>query len=144
LKGLLTMKMWRNLAGMVMVASLCWPVATLAQTSQGSAAPAAASDAAAMPIDQLVTKTVHEAWIASGRNEDKWFAMVQQLAALSAQNRGITLPDTQEAGSRFGEWIKKESRKDPDQLLYAVVDHAVQYVGKKQAAAADAATEPKK
>ncbi|HEY3771006.1 MAG TPA: hypothetical protein VGN44_20190, partial [Candidatus Angelobacter sp.] len=94
--------------------------------------------------DQLVTKTVHEAWIASGRNEDKWFSMVQQLAALSAQNRGITLPDTQEAGSRFGEWIKKESRKDPDQLLYAVVDHAVQYVGKKQAAAADATTAPKK
>jgi hypothetical protein len=149
LKGLLTMKMWRNLAGMVMAAALCVGTVTVAQAQQdektNSTAQANTSDTAAMPIDQLVTKTVHEAWIASGRNEDKWFSMVQQLAALSAQNRGITLPDTQEAGSKFGEWIKKESRKDPDQLLYAVVDHAVQYVGKKQAAAAaDATAAPKK
>jgi hypothetical protein len=141
------MKVWQSFAGIVMAATLCGPVVAAAQTPQDAATQnamtPAASDTAAMPIDQLVIKTVHEAWIASGRNEDKWFSMVQQLAALSAQNRGITLPDTQEAGSKFGEWIKKEARKDPDQLLYAVVDHAVQYVGKKQAAAADAAA-PKK
>jgi hypothetical protein len=147
---IVTMKMWQSLAGVVMAATLCGPVVAAAQaphdaTTQNAMTPAAASDTAAMPIDQLVTKTVHEAWIASGRNEDKWFSMVQQLAALSAQNRGITLPDTEDAGSKFGEWIKKESRKDPDQLLYAVVDHAVQYVGKKQAAAAaDTTTAPKK
>lgn len=138
------MKMWQSIAGIVMAASLCLPAVAAAQTAQDATTQAGAGDTATLPIDQLVTKTVHEAWIASGRNEDKWFAMVQQLAALSAQNRGITLPDTQEAGSKFGDWIKKESRKDPDQLLYAVVDHAVQYVGKKQAAAADAATAPKK
>lgn len=138
------MKMWQSVAGIVMAASLCLPAVAAAQTAQDATTQAGAGDTATLPIDQLVTKTVHEAWIASGRNEDKWFAMVQQLAALSAQNRGITLPDTQEAGSKFGDWIKKESRKDPDQLLYAVVDHAVQYVGKKQAAAADAATAPKK
>src|SRR5579871_1539040 len=131
------MKMWQSLAGMVMAATLIAPVVTVAQASQDATAqnattPAAASDASAMPVDQLKTKTVHEAWVASGRNEDKWFAMVQQLAALSAQNRGITLPDTEEAGSKFGAWIKQEARKDPDQLLYAVVDHAVRYVGKKQ------------
>jgi hypothetical protein len=137
------MKVWQSLAGIVMAASLCGPVAAAAQTPQDTTTKAEAGGTTAMPIDQLVTKTVHEAWIASGRNEDKWFSMVQQLATLSAQNRGITLPDTQEAGSKFGEWIKKEARKDPDQLLYAVVDHAVQYVGKKQAAAADAAA-PKK
>jgi hypothetical protein len=149
------MKMWQSLAGVMMAATLCGPVVAAAQApqdattqnamTQNATTPAAASDTAAMPIDQLVTKTVHEAWIASGRNEATWFSMVQQLAALSAQNRDITLPDTEDAGSKFGEWIKKESRKDPDQLLYAVVDHAVQYVGKKQAAAADAATTaPKK
>jgi hypothetical protein len=138
------MKIWQSVAGIVMAASLCLPAVAAAQTAQDATTQAGAGDTATLPIDQLVTKTVHEAWIASGRNEDKWFAMVQQLAALSAQNRGITLPDTQEAGSKFGDWIKKESRKDPDQLLYAVVDHAVQYVGKKQAAAADAAPAPKK
>ena len=92
-----------------------------------------------LPLDQLITKTVHEAWVASGRNEDKFFALVQQLAELSARNRGITLPDTQEAGVKFGGWIKKEGRKDPDQLLYAVVDRAVRYVGKTQASAASPA-----
>ena len=142
------MKMWRSLAGVVMAAALCCAGTTVAQAQQDEKTNAAAQantggDASAMPIEQLVTKTVHEAWLASGRNEDKWFAMVQQLAALSAQNRGITLPDTQEAGSKFGEWIKKESRKDPDQLLYAVVDHAVRYVGKKQAAAAEPAPDKK-
>lgn len=141
------MKMWRSLAGVVMAAALCCAGATTIQAQQAektnAAAQASSGDMAAMPIDQLVTKTVHEAWVASGRNEDKWFAMVQQLAALSAQNRGITLPDTQEAGSKFGEWIKKESRKDPDQLLYAVVDHAVRYVGKKQTAASEPAPDKK-
>src|ERR1700744_4706778 len=141
------MKMWRSLAGVVMAAALCCAGTTVAQAQQdektNAAAQANTGGASAMHIEQLVTKTVHEAWLASGRNEDKWFAMVQQLAALSAQNRGITLPKTQEAGSKFGEWVKKESPKDPDQLLYAVVDHAVRYVGKKQAAAAEPAPDKK-
>jgi type IV secretory pathway VirJ component len=125
----------RSLAAIVMATALCAPATLLAQP----AAQATSTTEAALPLDQLVTKTVHEAWVASGRNEDKFFAMVQQLASLSAQNRGITLPDTQEAGQRFGNWIKMQARKDPDQLLYAVVDSAVRYVGKKQAAAAAAA-----
>jgi hypothetical protein len=127
----------RSLIGIAMGMALCWPAATIAQTS-APGGQAAAGDASALPLDQLVTKTVHEAWVASGRNEDKFFAMVQQLAELSAQNRGITLPNTTEAGTKFGDWIKKESRKDPDQLLYAVVDRAVRYVGKKQTEAAPA------
>ncbi|WP_446745535.1 hypothetical protein [Silvibacterium acidisoli] len=103
----------------------------------------ATDSASPMPTDQLVTKTVHEAWVASGRNEDKFFDMVQQLANLSAQNRGITLPNTQEAGAKFGAWIKKEARKDPDQLLYAVVDRAVRYVGKTQNAGTAGSTDSK-
>lgn len=131
------MKMRRSLAGLVMVAALGWPaLATVQASAQDDKTSASSNASSPLPIDQLVTKTVHEAWVASGRNEDKFFAMVQELAQLSAQNRGVTLPDTQEAGVKFGDWIKKESRKDPDQLLYAVVDHAVRYVGNKQAAAA--------
>ena len=129
----------QSLIAMAMGAALCWPAVTIAQTAAPEGQASAASDASPLPLEQLVTKTVHEAWVASGRNEDKFLAMVQQLAELSAQNRGITLPNTPEAGAKFGDWIKKESRKDPDQLLYAVVDHAVRYVGKKQADAAAAA-----
>ena len=79
--------------------------------------------------DQLVTSTVHEAWVLSGRNEDQFFDMVQTLAALSAQKRGLTMPDDQATGVKAGTWIKKEAKRDPDQLLYAVVDKAVLKVG---------------
>jgi len=130
-------KIRRSLIGIAMGAALCWPALTIAQTpAPDGQAGSVSGDASPLPLDQLLTKTVHQAWVASGRNEDKFLAMVQQLAELSAQNRGITLPNTPEAGAKFGDWIKKESRKDPDQLLYAVVDHAVRYVGNKQAAAA--------
>jgi hypothetical protein len=123
------------LAGTVIAMALCLPVRMLAQDAKPSVT-SDASTSANIPIDQLITKTVHQAWVDSGRNEDKFFAMVQELAELSAQNRGVSLPNTQEAGVKFGDWIKKQSKKDPDQLLYVVVDHAVRYVGKTQGAEA--------
>ena len=89
--------------------------------------------------EQLLTSTVHEAWMLSGRNEDQFFEMVKELAAMSAQKRGLTLPETDDAGKKAGELIKREARKDPDQLLYAVVDHAVMKTGTK-AAGSPAAT----
>ena len=90
--------------------------------------------------EQLLTSTVHEAWMLSGRNEDQFFEMVRELAAMSAEKRGLTLPETDAAGKKAGELIKKEARKDPDQLLYAVVDHAVMKTGTKTAAVAAAAS----
>lgn len=84
-----------------------------------------ASNSAGVPTDEMLTSTVHEAWLASGRNEDKFFDMVKVCAAMSAQKRGITLPDTEAAGRTMGMAIKRSARRDPDQLLYAVVDAAV-------------------
>lgn len=133
------MRTGRSLAGIVIAAALCWPMTTIAQASAQDNKPSITNKSEAtetFPIDQLVTKTVHQAWVDSGRNEDKFFAMVQELAELSAKNRGVSLPDTHEAGVKFGDWIKKQSRKDPDQLLYAVVDYAVKHVAKTQTAAA--------
>ena len=72
----------------------------------------------------------------SGRNEDQFFEMVKELAAMSAQKRGLTLPETDAAGAKAGQMIKKEAKKDPDQLLYAVVDHAVMKTGTKSGATA--------
>lgn len=83
--------------------------------------------------EQLLTSTVHEAWVMSGRNEDQFFDMVKELAQMSAQKRGLTLPETEAAGAKAGAMIKREARKDPDQLLYAVVDHAVMKSGTKAA-----------
>ncbi len=95
------------------------------QSASAPSVTAANSAGSNVATDQLLTSTVHEAWVASGRNEDKFFDMVKELAAMSAQKRGLTLPDTQAAGRAMGMAIKASARRDPDQLLYAVVDSAV-------------------
>ena len=56
--------------------------------------------------------------------------MVQDLAAFSAQKRNLVLPASEAAGRQAGEYIKRQSKLDHDQLLYAEVDRAVRKVGK--------------
>ncbi len=75
--------------------------------------------------EQLLTSTVHQAWLLSSKNEATFFEMVQQLAELSATNRGINLPDDEATGRRFGNYVKTAAKADTDQLLYAIVDKAV-------------------
>lgn len=75
--------------------------------------------------EQILTATVHQAWELSGKNEANFFEIVAQLAAISASNRGIQLPDSEAAGRRIGEYIKRSAKTDTDQLLFAVVDKAV-------------------
>lgn len=116
--------------GLVMAGALAVaPVAMQAQNGNaGHAAPpitGASSSGLGIATQELVTSTVHEAWVASGRNEDKFYDMVKQLAEMSAQKRGVALPDTEAAGKKMGLLIKTSARRDPDQLLYAVVDAAV-------------------
>ena len=82
-------------------------------------------------VDQLMTASVHDAWVMSGKNEQKFFEMATELAQISAQKRGLTIPDNAEAGKRFGELVKEGAKADHDQLLYSVVDKAVQQVGTK-------------
>lgn len=79
--------------------------------------------------DQLLTSTVHQAWLMSGKNEATFFEMVTQLAEISAKNRNLQLPETAAAGRRVGEMIKVAAKQDTDQLLFAVVDAAVRKVG---------------
>lgn len=106
---------------------------TFAQTpsadaaSQTAADPSAAANIPNIPIDKLVVETCRQAWHQGGRTPDGFFAIVQRLAELSAQNRGVTLPDDKTAGARAGQWIRTQALKDPDQLLYVVVDQAVQH-----------------
>ena len=55
------------------------------------------------PLDQIITATVHEAWLLSGRNEEAFFDIVEQLAQVSAEKRSVSLPDSAAAGKRMGE-----------------------------------------
>ena len=82
------------------------------------------------PMDQIVTATVHDAWLLSGKNEEAFFDIVEQLAQFSAQKRGLTLPNSDAAGRRMGEMIKTRAKADHDQLLYAIVDQAVRTLAK--------------
>ena len=82
------------------------------------------------PLDQIVPASVHDAWLLSGKNEEAFFDIVEQLAQLSAEKRGLSLPDDAAAGRRMGEMIKEKARADHDQLLYVVVDEAVRAIGK--------------
>jgi len=74
---------------------------------------------------QLITATVHQAWVLSNKNEANFYEMIEQLAEISAKNRGVALPESAAAGRRMGEYIKRTASADTDQLLYAVVDKAV-------------------
>ena len=108
--------------------------ATFLFAQNGTIAPSSARDqTAATPnwnTDQLLTSTVHQAWLLSGRNEATFFEMVTQLAEISAKNRNLQLPEDAAAGRRVGQMIKLAAKADTDQLLYQVVDNAVRKVGK--------------
>jgi hypothetical protein len=86
--------------------------------------------------DQILTCTVSDCWQLAGRNEATFFDIIQQLAEISAQTRGLTLPDDAAAGQRAGEYIKAKTRSDHGQLLYAIVDASIRKVGTPSAAAA--------
>jgi hypothetical protein len=117
--------------------------ATLAATAQSPATITPSADSTAShnwTSEQILTCTVSQCWQLAGRNEAGFFDIVQQLAALSAQNRNITLPDDAAAGQRMGNYIKKKANEDRDALLYAVVDASVRYVGNKNKNSAIPAT----
>jgi hypothetical protein len=88
--------------------------------------------------DQIITATVHQAWVLSGKNEANFFEIVKELAEISARNRNLTLPDSPAAGCRAGAYIKAQAKADHDQLLYAIVDKSVQMTGKPASHEADA------
>jgi hypothetical protein len=106
----------------------------LAAAPQSTGSQTATETPHSWTTEQAVTSSVREAWALGGKTEEGFFEIVKVLTEISAQKRGITLPDNQEAGKKAGNWIKKEAKKDPDQLLYVIVDHAVRYEARKAAA----------
>ena len=113
--------------------SLASTPATAPQQQQPEVVAHPKTDAAdkVYPLTQIIPATVHDAWVLSGRNEEAFFDIVEQLAQLSAQNRGLNLPDNAAAGKRMGEIIKEKAKADHNQLLYVIVDQAVRAVGTK-------------
>ena len=86
--------------------------------------------------EQILTCTVSDCWQLSGKDEETFFDIVQELAEISAHTRGLTLPDDAATGQRAGEYIKAKARSDHGQLLYAIVDASIRKVGTPNTAAA--------
>jgi hypothetical protein len=127
-------------ASLLATTSLCMPASSLKvsapQQPEVTAHPQTDANDKIYPLDQIVTATVHDAWLLSGKNEEAFFDIVEQLAQFSAQKRGLILPDTAAAGRRMGMMIKTRAKADHDQLLYAIVDQAVRTLGVKATASA--------
>lgn len=108
------------------------PLAATAQQSPATITPSADSTAAHnWTTEQILTCTVSDCWQLAGKKEATFFDIIQQLAAISARDRGLTLPDSAAAGERVGAYIKAKAKADHGQLLYAIVDASVRRVGTK-------------
>jgi hypothetical protein len=86
--------------------------------------------------EQIVTATVHQAWLLADKDEAKFFDIISELTEIAAKNRNLTLPDDPAAGKKAGAYIRKQAKADHDQLLYAIVDKSVRMSAVKTAAPA--------
>jgi hypothetical protein len=115
--------------------SLTLAVANIAASAQQPKSPVTitpSADSTAQhnwTTEQILTCTVSDCWQLAGKDEATFFDIIQQLAEISAQTRGLTLPDDAAAGKRAGEYIKAKARTDHGQLLYAIVDASIRKVG---------------
>ena len=113
-------------AGTLLVAQTQAPAAPSSMTREASDAPAATHS---WTTDQIVTATVHQAWLLADKDETNFFEIVKELAEISAKNRNLVLPDSAAAGQKAGAYIKKQAKADHDALLYAIVDKSVRMTG---------------
>jgi hypothetical protein len=102
-----------------------------AQQSPATISPSGDATPHTWTTEQILTCTVADCWQLAGKNESTFFDIVQQLAAISAAHRGLTLPESAAAGQRVGAYIKMRAKADHQQLLYAIVDASVRKVGTK-------------
>ncbi len=102
------------------------PTATPDSMTRTSDTPAAAHS---WTTDQIITATVHQAWILADKDDTNFFEIVKELAEISARNRNLVLPDSAAAGQKAGAYIKKQAKADHDALLYAIVDRSVRMTG---------------
>jgi hypothetical protein len=123
--------------------ALCLTLSTAAVAASAQSPATIKSDAStgahSWSNEQILTCTVAQCWQLANKDENTFFDIIQQLAAISAQARSITLPDDAAAGQRVGNYIKTKAKGDHEALLYAIVDASVRYVGAKAAASAPAA-----
>jgi hypothetical protein len=125
------------------IAVACPSFLQAAPQAQTAPADASAQPTQTWTIDQVVTDTVADAWHQGGETPQGFFAIVRTMAEFAAQKRDVSLPDSEQAGKRMGEYIKQQAKLDHQQLLYPIVDKAVRMVGKPAPADTSATPAPK-
>ncbi|MEN6641752.1 MAG: hypothetical protein ABFE08_04805 [Armatimonadia bacterium] len=76
-------------------------------------------------LDVAVLNTAAQAWALCGQNQDEFSMMVQKMVGMVSANRGLQLPNDRVMGQKIGGMVAREVLADPDNLLYAIVDHAI-------------------
>jgi hypothetical protein len=126
----MTSRNWKGLmaAGVLLAGTLA-----IAGPAQRPAAPVKPAWAA----QDVLMLTCAQAWEKAGKGYQGMLAIVTTLARVSLINRGLTFPNTREAGLEAGRGISEDCKADPNSLLFAIVDKHVRRV-------ADAAANPGK
>ena len=105
-----------------------WDITACAQQPASPVTVTPSADSAAphnWTTEQILTCTVSDSGSLQGRMRRLSSTSFSSSSEISAQTRGLTLPDNAEAGKRTGEYIKAKARTDHGQLLYAIVDAAI-------------------
>ncbi len=103
--------------------------------SASQAEPGQAPPAHSWTTEQIVTATVRQAWQLGGKTEEGFFPNCASTHRDRCAKPRHYAARYQRPGTKAGNWIKREAKKkDPDQLLYAIVDRAVQYTAKHPSA----------
>ena len=79
-------------------------------------------------VADLLPLTCAQAWLKSNKNYTGMLSIVETLARVSLANRGLTFPNTREAGLQAGKGIAEDCKADPNGLLFAIVDKHVREV----------------
>ena len=89
--------------------------------------------APALTSVQALPLTCMQAWSASHKQYSEMLAIVTTLVRVSLANRGLTFPNSREAGVEAGKGIAEDCKADPDALLFAIVDRHVRRIAGKRA-----------
>jgi hypothetical protein len=72
--------------------------------------------------EAVLPMTCVQAWLAANKNYSQMLAIVVIEARISLTNRGLTFPNSREAGLDAGKGIAEDCKADPNGLLFAIVD----------------------
>jgi hypothetical protein len=100
----------------------------LAAQTPRATRPGGTASASILNAEQALPLTCVQAWSAAQQSYPQMRAVVITLARVSLANRGLTFPNTREAGVDAGKAIAADCKADPDALLFAIVDKHVRRV----------------